>query len=73
MLNLNKTKKQCKVTYIVQHNANEDVERDTEEIQNGAPCLFWDVLRSHLHNRWPENTHTSLKGTEPDKLKATRK
>lgn len=55
------------VTYIVQNDANKDVERNPEEVHYGTSCLFWNILGSHLHYGWPEDPHTSLKRTEAKK------
>lgn len=55
-------------TYIVQHNAHKDIERNAEEVHDGASGLLWNVLGPHLHNGWPEYAYTSLKGTEAKKL-----
>lgn len=60
-------------TYIIQHDAHKYVQRNTEEIHDGAPSLFRNVLGPHFHYRWPEDTHTSLKGTKSKKLETTCK
>lgn len=31
-------------SYVVQHDADKNVERNTEEIHYGASCFFWDIL-----------------------------
>lgn len=60
------------VTYIVQHNTHKNVQRNAEKVHDGAPGLLRNVLRSHLHNGWPEYANTTLKSTEAKKLNATR-
>jgi hypothetical protein len=60
-------------THIVQHNAYKYVERNAEEIHDGASSLLRNILRPHLHDRWPENTYTGLKCAKANKLDATRK
>ena len=37
-------------TYVVQHNAHKNVERNTEEVHDGASSLLRNVLGPHLHN-----------------------
>lgn len=59
-------------THIVQHNAYEDIERNAKEVHDGAPSLLRDVLGPHLHDRWPEYTHTSLKCAKANELKGPR-
>ena len=56
------------ITYIVQHNANKDVERNAKEVHYGASSLLRNVLGPHLHDRRPENPHTGLKCAEATKL-----
>ena len=60
-------------TYIVQHNAHKNIERNAEEVHDGAPRLLRNVLRPHFHNGWPEYPHTSLKSTEAKNLNTTCK
>jgi len=57
-------------TYIVQHDAHKNVQRNTEKVHDGAPGLLGNVLRSHLHNGWPEYANATLKSTEAKKLNA---
>lgn len=59
-------------TYIVQDNADEDIERNAEKVHDCASGFFRDVLGSHLHYGWPKQSYTCLKYTEPKELKATR-
>lgn len=59
------------MTYIIQHNADKDIERNAEEVHDGASSLLWNVLRSHLHDRRPEYPYAALKGTKSKKLYAT--
>lgn len=56
------------LTHIVQHNTDKDVERNAKEVHYGASSLFRNVLRSHLHDRRPEYSHTGLKYAESSKL-----
>lgn len=65
-------KKKFQGTYIVQDNADKDIQRNTEEVHDCASGFFRDVLGSHLHYGWPKQSYTRLKYTEPEKLKATR-
>ena len=58
-------------TYIVQHNADKYIQRNAEEVHDGAPGILRNVLGPHLHNGWPEYSHTSFKGAEAKKLEAT--
>ncbi len=37
-------------TYILQDNADKDVERYSEEIHDSAPGLLRNVLRPHFHD-----------------------
>lgn len=60
-------------TYIVQNDADKDIEWNAEEVHNGASSLLRNVLWSHLHYGWPEYPNTSLKGTEAKKLETTWK
>ena len=55
-------------TYIVQHNAHKNIERNAEEVHDGAPGLLRNVLGPHFHNGRPEYSHTSLKSTEASNL-----
>lgn len=61
------------ITYIVKHNAHEDVEWNPEEVHYGAPCLLRNVLRPHLHDGWPEEATATLEGAEAKKLDTSRK
>lgn len=61
------------VTYIVKHNADEEVEGNPEEVHYGAPCFLGNVLRPHLHDGRPEDSNTSLEGTEAKKLDTSSK
>jgi len=58
------------VTYIVQHDTHKNVQRNAEKVHDGAPGLLGNVLRSHLHNGWPEYANATLKSTEAKKLNA---
>jgi hypothetical protein len=60
-------------TYIVQHNAHKNIERNAEEVHDGAPGFLRNVLGPHFHNGRPEYPHTSLKNAEPKKLNTTCK
>ena len=55
-------------TYIVQNDTHKYVQRNSEEIHDGTPGLLWDVLGPHLHDGWPEDTHTTFKETESEKV-----
>lgn len=60
-------------TYIVQHDTHKDIERNAEEVHDGASGLLRNVLGPHFHNGWPEYTYTSLEGTEAKQLNTTSK
>ena len=55
-------------TYIVQHNAHKNIERNAEEVHDGATGLLRNVLGPHFHNGRPEYSHTTLKSTEANNL-----
>lgn len=55
-------------THIVQHDADEHVERDPEEVDDGGSALFGQVLAAHLHHAGPEEAHTRFKHTEGQQL-----
>ena len=56
------------VAYIVQHDADKHVERNSEEVDDGRAALFWHILTAHLHHAWPEDADTCLKHTEGQQL-----
>lgn len=60
-----------KITYIIEHDANEDIKGNAEEVHDSASSLLWNVLGPHLHDRWPEDPYTSLKCAEAKKLETT--
>ena len=49
------------VTHVVEHNADEEVEGDTEEIDDSSPHFFRNMLASHLHHTRPEESNSKLK------------
>lgn len=55
-------------TYIVQHHAYEDVERNAEKVHDGASSLLRNILGSHLHYGRPKYTNTGFKSTEAKQL-----
>lgn len=67
-----RAEKECWGTYIVQYNADKDIQRNAEKVHYCASGFFRDVLGSHLHNGWPKQSYTCLEYTEPKELKATR-
>ena len=58
--------------YIVEHNANEHINRNSEEVQNGASWCLWDVLRSQFHDWRPKDPDASLEDTKQKKLDMPR-
>ena len=54
--------------YIVKHDADEQVERYPEEVDDGGTALLWHILAAHLHHAWPEDANTGLKHTEGQQL-----
>lgn len=71
-MNTNQKEEEQK-TYVVQNDANKDVEWDAEEVHDGASSFLRDVLRSHLHNGWPEKTDTGFKSAKAKKLETACK
>ena len=53
---------------MVQDEADKNVERDAEEVDDGRPDLLWHVLTPHLHHARPEYTHHKFKGAEGHEL-----
>ena len=54
--------------HIVQDDADEHVEGDAEEVDDGGAHLLRDVLAAHLHHAGPEEADRKLKDAEGDQL-----
>ena len=61
-------KVQEKATHIVQHDADKEVERDSEKVDDSRPHLLRYMLTPHLHHARPEQTDSKLKHTECHQL-----
>ena len=59
-------------THIVEDNADKNVHGNPEEVQNSTSWTLWDILRSQLHDGWPEYTNTCFKHTKGKELNFSR-
>jgi hypothetical protein len=46
--------------HIVQDEANKQVQRDTEEVDDGGSYVLRDIMRPHCHHGRPEGAHWGL-------------
>ncbi len=53
---------------MVQDKADEDVEGNTEEVDDGGPDLLGHMLAAHLHHAGPEQADHELEAAECHQL-----
>ena len=56
------------MAHVVEDEADEEVERYAEEVDDGGAHLLRNVLRTHLHHARPEETHHHLEQAERPQL-----
>lgn len=57
-----------KEAHIVEDDADEGVEGNAEEVDDGGSHLLGHMLRAHLHHARPEQPHAELENTERRQL-----
>lgn len=57
-----------KKAHIVEDDANEGIEGNAEEVDDGGSHLLGHMLRAHLHHARPEQPNAELKHTERRQL-----
>jgi hypothetical protein len=60
--------KETQATHVAKHDADKQVQRDAEYVDNGGAQLLGHVVRPQLHHRRPEHAHAGLKHAKGDHL-----
>ena len=54
--------------YIVEDNADKQIQRHSEQVDNCGPHLLWYMLTAHLHHAGPEQADSKFEDTEGNQL-----